>query len=219
MKAQSDRQIVIKGVKSQMGDKFCEPLELKAEPTRATTQSLEPAFIYTSDDQHYDNIFQEKGITVTELINNAGISTPDHPHETPGSIVRAHMMDVFSTNVAGVAAVTNGCGVLDRPGGKVVTISSSMASLALTKAANSTSYRCSKAAVNMLIVCFAKQFPDTIFAMVHPGWVQTDMGGAAGRTADISVEESAGGIVQVLEGLSTQQSGSFLDWQGRQLPW
>ena len=136
---------------------------------------------------------------MTDLINNAGISTPDHPKETVGSIARSQMMDVFNTNVASVAAVTTASGVLEGSGGKVVNIRSGMGSLSITKATStySPSYRCSKAALNMLTVCFAKDFPETSFAAVHPGWVQTDMGGSGGRTADIGVEESAGGIVKV----------------------
>ena len=116
---------------------------------------------------------------MTDLINNAGISTPDHPKETVGSIARSQMMDVFNTNVASVAAVTTASGVLEGPGGKVVNISSGMGSLSITKVTStySPSYRCSKAALNMLTVCFAKDFPETSFAAVHPGWVQTDMGG------------------------------------------
>ena len=78
-------------------------------------------------------------------------------------------------------------------------ISSGMGSISITKATSTyaPSYRCSKAALNMLTTCFAKDFPGTSFATVHPGWVQTDMGGSGGRTADIGVEESARGIVQV----------------------
>ena len=82
---------------------------------------------------------------------------------------------------------------------QVLNISSGMGSLSRTSCGSqpgilpsgSPSYRCSKAAVNMLTVCFANQFPDVSFALVHPGWVQTDMGGSAGRTADIGVEEAA----------------------------
>ena len=113
------------------------------------------------------------------------------------------MLDVFNTNVASVAAVTSASGVLNCSDGKVINISSGMGSLSITKATStySPSYRCSKAAVNMLTVCFAKDFPGTSFAVVHPGWVQTDMGGSGGRTADIGVEESARGIVQVALGL------------------
>eukprot|EP00493_Phyllostaurus_siculus_P000796 UN00801 len=43
-------------------------------------------------------------------------------------------------------------------------------------AGDKTSYRISKAALNMCIRCFAAEYPDIIFNSVNPGWVQTDMG-------------------------------------------
>jgi len=166
---------------------------------------------------------QDKELVVRHLINNAGISTPGHPVEDPNAIVRQEMLDVFNTNVGGVARVTEACGVLTNtvPGGKVINISSSMGSIGRTLASRSyyaTSYRCSKAAVNMLTSCFSLQFPNTYFAMVHPGWVQTDMGGRGGRTADISVEESARGIFTVFQNLDESVSGQFVDWKGDLVP-
>ena len=50
----------------------------------------------------------------------------------------------------------------------------------------------------MLTAWLAVQHPHLTFLMLHPGWVQTDMGGAGGRTADISVEESVAGIYKVV---------------------
>ena len=72
--------------------------------------------------------------------------------------------------------------------------------------------------MNMLTACFALQFPQLTFVTIHPGWVQTDMGGAAGRRADISVEESVAGIYQVFTSLTPANSGTFLDWKGEELP-
>lgn len=52
--------------------------------------------------------------------------------------------------------------------------------------------------------------------VMHPGWVQTDMGGAG---ASITVSESANGIKNVLDGLTEADHGSFLTWDGRTHPW
>jgi len=161
-------------------------------------------------------------IMVRHLVNNAGISTPGHPVEDPDAIIRKEMLAVFDTNVAGVARVTEACGVLSNgDGGKVINISSGMGSVGRTLSSGSyyaTSYRCSKAALNMLTACFSLQFPNTFFTMVHPGWVQTDMGGSGGRTADISVQESASGIFTVFKTLDKSMSGKFLDWKGDEVP-
>ena len=55
----------------------------------------------------------------------------------------------------------------------------------------------------------------TVVAL-HPGWVRTDMGG---QNAALSVEESAAGLLHVIDRLTPDDSGSFLDWQGQSLPW
>ena len=52
--------------------------------------------------------------------------------------------------------------------------------------------------------------------VVHPGWVQTDMGGPQ---AEITAEESASGIRNVLAGLTKGDSGKFYKWNGEIHPW
>merc|ERR1712013_524531 len=157
-------------------------------------------------------------IMVRHLVNNAGISTPGHPVEDPDAIIRKEMLSVFDTNVAGVARVTEACGVLSNgDGGKVINISSGMGSVGRTLSSGSyyaTSYRCSKAALNMLTACFSLQFPNTFFSMVHPGWVQTDMGGSGGRTADISVHNQQVGYLPSSKTWTSLCQGSFLTGKG-----
>ena len=53
-------------------------------------------------------------------------------------------------------------------------------------------------------------------AALHPGWVRTDMGGSA---ADISAEESAEGLRRVIDGLTLDRAGRFIDYAGDELTW
>ena len=55
-----------------------------------------------------------------------------------------------------------------------------------------------------------------IVSIMHPGWVQTDMGGP---TAEITAEESASGIRNVINGLTKEDSGNFYKWNGEIHPW
>ncbi len=55
-----------------------------------------------------------------------------------------------------------------------------------------------------------------IVLIMHPGWVQTDMGGP---TAEITAEESASGIRNVINGLTKEDSGNFYKWNGEIHPW
>ena len=57
--------------------------------------------------------------------------------------------------------------------------------------------------------------PITVSVM-HPGWVQTDMGGPG---AEITAEESASGIINVISGLTKEDSGNFYKWNGEIHPW
>lgn len=52
--------------------------------------------------------------------------------------------------------------------------------------------------------------------VLHPGWVRTDMGGAS---APVAVEDSARGVVRVLERLQADDGGKFLTWEGVEHPW
>lgn len=55
-----------------------------------------------------------------------------------------------------------------------------------------------------------------IAIVLHPGWVRTDMGGAA---APLSVEESVRGMRQVIARLTPADHGRFWTWEGREHPW
>jgi NAD(P)-dependent dehydrogenase (short-subunit alcohol dehydrogenase family) len=55
-----------------------------------------------------------------------------------------------------------------------------------------------------------------VVVALHPGWVQTDMGGSG---ATVSPQESVAGLLRVIGGLRDADSGRFLDWRGQSLPW
>jgi hypothetical protein len=55
-----------------------------------------------------------------------------------------------------------------------------------------------------------------ITVTVHPGWVQTDLGGPS---APVKVRDSAKGIWRVINGLKASDTGQFLDFKGEKLPW
>ncbi len=79
-------------------------------------------------------------------------------------------------------------------------------------------YRLSKAALNMATRLLAEDLRAEGFLTValHPGWVQTRMGGSA---APVPPEQSIRGMLRVVDGLKAEQSGRVFDFQGRELPW
>ena len=79
-------------------------------------------------------------------------------------------------------------------------------------------YSTTKAAVSKVGQILALDWAEDpiIVSIMHPGWVQTDMGGPA---AEITAEESTSGIRNVLSGLKKEDSGNFYKWNGEIHPW
>lgn len=100
----------------------------------------------------------------------------------------------------------------------IVNISSKMGSISLLQNAGSYFYRSSKAALNMMTKGLSADLEGRGITVVsvHPGWVQTDMGGNA---ADITSTQSIAGLRAVIDGLTTEQSGRFFNFDGTELTW
>jgi NAD(P)-dependent dehydrogenase (short-subunit alcohol dehydrogenase family) len=126
------------------------------------------------------------------LVNNAGVSlTRAVPSDTSADLLRR----TFEPNVFGVVTVTNAMLPLLRtaPAARIVNMSSELGSLALNtdpespfREANLLAYNASKAAVNMVTVCYAKELRGTAIKVnaINPGYCATDLNGHKGvRTA------------------------------------
>jgi NAD(P)-dependent dehydrogenase (short-subunit alcohol dehydrogenase family) len=93
-----------------------------------------------------------------------------------------------------------------------------MGSIADNGSGGWNAYRASKAALNAAWRSMAVELerePISI-AMLHPGWVKTDMGGGG---ATLTVKDSVSGMRQVIEGLTPENKGAFLNQRGETLPW
>jgi len=100
---------------------------------------------------------------------------------------------------------------------RLVNISSKMGRMEFS-ASDRIAYRASKAALNKVTQGLATDLKEdgiTCIAM-HPGWVQSDMGG---QGADITPQESAEGILKVIQSVSLDDTGKFIDWDGTARSW
>ena len=79
-------------------------------------------------------------------------------------------------------------------------------------------YRTSKAALNMANAVMAEQLKDKGITAVaiHPGWVQTDMGG---KQADLTPDEATRSIMDTIDAVKPSDSGRFVNFKGDEMPW
>ena len=126
----------------------------------------------------------------------------------------------YTLRVNAIAPTLLAQALVDRvtPGGKIAVITSKMGSIADNESGGGIIYRSSKAALNAAWRSLAIDWRDRdlAVAMLHPGWVQTAMGGPSAPTPP---EESIAGLRRVIAGLTRERSGSFLDFQGNEIPW
>ena len=152
------------------------------------------------------------------LINNAGLF--HSKHEDFSSLNPDTWIEEFRVNSIAPFLVTRALksNLANANSSVVGMISSKMGSMGDNQSGGSYSYRSSKAALNAVSVSLANDLSDLDISVValHPGWVQTDMGGPNGL---IDVETSAAGLKAILDKAGKAESGKFYDYSGKQLPW
>ncbi|KAM6430318.1 C-signal-like [Liasis olivaceus] len=172
------------------------------------------------------------GAGLNLLFNNAGIvKESSMESETPEK-----MLEVYNVNVIGPMVMIQVFLPLLRKASQesalkgmscskaaIVNISSLCGSITDVLAwdiGQIPNYRCSKAALNMLTRCQSLRYAeDKILCIaLHPGWLQTDMGNAPG-TAPTTVEDGVKEILKTLAQLSEKETGTFVNWDGKTLPW
>jgi NAD(P)-dependent dehydrogenase (short-subunit alcohol dehydrogenase family) len=106
---------------------------------------------------------------------------------------------------------------LDR-GSKVALITSRMGSIGDNTSGNSYGYRMSKAALNMAGVSLSRDLDkDGIaVAILHPGFVRTEM---TGHRGNVEPHEAAAQLLDRIDELTLQTSGTFYHANGEHLPW
>ena len=158
------------------------------------------------------------GQPIDVLINNAGIYGPKNV--TRDTVVYAAWGQVFRTNTMSPLAMSAAFVANVAQGGqkKIITLSSIMGSIAENDSSGDFIYRSSKAAVNAVMKSLAGDLKSEgiTVAVLHPGWVRTDMGGP---DAAIEAPESVTGMRAVIAGLKESDSGRFLNYDGTEIPW
>ncbi|MDH5556096.1 MAG: SDR family oxidoreductase [Alphaproteobacteria bacterium] len=158
------------------------------------------------------------GEKIDLLINNAGIYGPRNlpfdalDYDAWEQVLRINLMGPMR-----VAAALAGP-VMSSQKKKMVFISSKVGSISDNTSGGSYIYRSSKTALNIAVKSLSLDISEkgVICLLLHPGWVQTDMGGAS---APIDMTTSVSGMRAVIERAGAAESGRFFNYDGTSLPW
>jgi NAD(P)-dependent dehydrogenase (short-subunit alcohol dehydrogenase family) len=159
------------------------------------------------------------------LINNAGtfagyVGGADANVSQFGVLEAEPMLDMLRLNSAAPVMVAQAFADLLRRGTnpRLVNMSSNAGSIAQRNSSADLTYAASKATLNMLTRCLAgtlRRDGITVISL-HPGWIQTDMGGPHAR---LTLDEAIPGVMQVIDRLTMADTSQFFNWDGALVPW
>lgn len=153
-------------------------------------------------------------VNIDILINNAGILRD----ETFGQLDFESILEQFHVNTLSPLKVTETLKKNMSAGAKVALITSRMGSIADNTSGGRYGYRMSKAALNAAGKSLAHdlKFDKIAVAILHPGFVQTDM---VDHYGEISADTAAERLMKRISDLTLHTTGTFWHSDGQILPW
>jgi NAD(P)-dependent dehydrogenase (short-subunit alcohol dehydrogenase family) len=148
------------------------------------------------------------------LINNAGVFANESLEDMSVSTLEYQ----FRVNAMGPLMVTQLLKKQLVKGAKVALLTSRMGSVTDNTSGGYYGYRMSKSALNIAGVSLAHDLKkqDVAVALLHPGYVQTEMVNYSG---DISAAVAVKRLMQRIEELNLDNTGTFWHSNGEVLPW
>jgi NAD(P)-dependent dehydrogenase (short-subunit alcohol dehydrogenase family) len=189
----------------------------KADKLRAVKGDIRVMALDTADPASVQQLARDLDEPIDILINNAGVygpkkqGTDDCDYDGFLETLRINSLGPLIVSQALKAHVKRG---KDK---KIAVLTSKMGSID-DSSSGAVAYRASKAALNMIMHVAAHDWSrDGItIAILHPGWVQTDMGGSG---AAVTPQDSVRGLRARIAELGAKTSGHFLDYQGKEIAW
>lgn len=180
---------------------------------------LEVLELDVADAESLQKFPQQLGDEAIDIfINNAGVYGPRDANF--GSVDGETWMSVFQVNSIAPMLLTQLLINKMQAGAdkKLLYVTSKMGSIDDNKGGGSYVYRSSKTALNAVVKSLAIDLAEEGFkaAVLHPGWVMTDMGGPS---ALIDTKTSVSGMMQVIDSLDMEHSGNFFNYDGSVISW
>lgn len=153
------------------------------------------------------------------LINNAGIYGAKNGGQQLANISQDEMLEVFKINaITPINVVQTLLPKLQKGKATIANMSSKMGSVTDNSSGGAYAYRAAKSALCNISKSMAMDLQNDGINVItlHPGWVQTDMGGQSGL---IDVETSVAGLAAVIDNIQKYPPGAFVAYDGATVPY
>lgn len=193
----------------------------------ALSRSSDPAFDFT-DESTIQNASEALAgefhllIDATGFLSDANVA----PEKSLRALNAENMAKLYELNAIGPALLMKHFSRHMPRNERAIfaTLSARVGSIGDNKLGGWYAYRAAKTALNMMMKCsaieIARTKPQSVFLSLHPGTVETSLSDPfAGSRARLRPEQSAGMLLGVMDGLGTDESGSFWDYKGNRVEW
>ena len=176
---------------------------------------LELDLLEENSENILSDLLSDKPIDI--FINNAGVG---NSNQRFGVVSSKPWLDVLKVNLIAPLTLTQSIIENIKKGSekKIYFLSSQLGSIGDNTSGGMYIYRSSKTALNQVVKSLSvdlKPMGITVISL-HPGWVKTDMGGP---NAPVQIDESIKGMMQVIDKTDIRDTGRFLNYDGKELPW
>jgi NAD(P)-dependent dehydrogenase (short-subunit alcohol dehydrogenase family) len=217
---------LITGANRGIGYEYCRQLQARGDTVIAVCRSasdelqalgvrIESGIDITSDRSVMELRDRLQGTTIDGLINNAGILERVTLEKLDFESIRKQ----FEVNALGTLRVTHTLLPNLKSGSKIIIMTSRMGSLGDNTSGSSYGYRMSKVALSMAGKSLSHDLKSSgiAVAILHPGLVQTRMTNftSGGITPAVAVK----GLLQRIDELNLENTGTFWHSNGEVLPW
>jgi NAD(P)-dependent dehydrogenase (short-subunit alcohol dehydrogenase family) len=218
--------VLITGANRGIGLEYCRQLQARGDTVVAVCRSPSPE-LEALGVRIEAGVDLTDGDAIADLVDRLGSLAIDGLILNAGLIERTTLQDLdleslrrqFEVNAIAPLRLTKALLGHLPSGAKVILMTSRMGSIDDNSSGGAYGYRMSKVALNMAGKSLAIDLrPRGIaVALLHPGMVRTRMTGFSAQ--GISTEESVHGLLERIDALSLETSGSFWHANGQRLPW
>jgi NAD(P)-dependent dehydrogenase (short-subunit alcohol dehydrogenase family) len=161
-------------------------------------------------------------ICATGILTTNGVS----PEKSLKYLDPDIMLEQFRTNAVGPALIAKHfLPLLDRQQRSIAAfLSARVGSIGDNRLGGWMSYRAAKSALNQIVhtcaIEYRRTHPLAVVVSIHPGTVRTGLSDPYSRGHNtVSAEEAAHAILSSLDKLHQEQSGTFIAYDGSDIPW